>query len=55
LVAECQRLGIPFRDCNKSFGKDLDRPLFIDPLHLTDQGNEEVVKIIDNVLTSGEK
>ena len=54
LVAECQRLGIPFRDCNKSFGKDLDRPLFIDPLHLTDQGNEEVVKIIDNVLTNGE-
>ena len=55
LLAECQRLGIPFLDSNKIFGRDLNESLFIDPLHLTDQGNREIVKIVDNVLGSVEK
>ena len=55
LSAECQRLGIPFEDSNKTFGLNINEPLFIDPLHLTDQGNREIVKIVDNVLASVEK
>ena len=55
LAEDCERLGIRFFDCNGTFGRELDVPLFIDPLHLTDQGNEEVAKIIDDILSSGEQ
>jgi hypothetical protein len=50
LAAECDHLGIAFRNCNETFGREVDVPLFIDPLHLTDEGNEEMANIVENVL-----
>ena len=52
LEDECTRLGIRFQDCNATFGKDVNLPLFIDPFHLTDHGNAAVADIIDTHLSA---
>ena len=54
LADSCAKLGIPFTDSNELFGKGIDESLFIDPLHLTDQGYAEMANLVESTLETAD-
>ena len=54
LAEACVRLGIPFEDSNESFGESVDDSLFIDPMHLTDRGYEEMANLVERMFVTAE-
>tara|TARA_A100001037_G_C15123017_1_gene624823 strand:- start:304 stop:1242 length:939 start_codon:yes stop_codon:yes gene_type:complete len=48
LAEECGAVDMPFANSNDAFGEGVEEPLFIDPVHLTDRGNEEMATVIES-------